>query len=65
MSVDNDEFVSIDTAAEEFKVNIDRFVAAYKLKHVATPDTYPISLPASNAGLWNEFMLDFHLSGTV
>jgi hypothetical protein len=65
MASKKDKFVSIDDAAAEFKVAIDKFVVEYKKKHEATPEMYPLSLPMSNAGLWTEFMLDFHNNGIV
>lgn len=57
--------ISIDQAAKEFKDSIDQFVEQYKEKHKLNSEQYPLSLPASNAGLWTEFILDFHNSGTV
>jgi len=57
--------VSIDQAASEFKASIDAFVEAYKAKHEREPNHYPLAFLEDNAGLWNEFMLDFHLTGTV
>ncbi|MBC3871511.1 hypothetical protein [Undibacterium oligocarboniphilum] len=55
----------IDQAAEEFKRNIDLFVEAYKKKHAAQPNEYPLEMPDDNAGIWGEFMFDFHNTGNV
>lgn len=57
--------ISIETAAEEFKQSIDRFVEAYKAKNASTPEEYPLELPITNSGLWTEFIVDFHNNGTV
>lgn len=65
MATQKNQSVSIDVAAAEFKASIDKFVAEYKKKNEETPEMYPLSLPMSNAGLWTEFMLDFHNNGTV
>lgn len=57
--------VSVDQAAEDFKKDVDLFVAAYKVKHAAQPNEYPLELADNNSGLWIEFMLDFHTRGTI
>lgn len=57
--------MSIDQAAEKFKSDIDKFVKAYKAKHAVNPVEYPLELDDNNSGLWIEFILDFHTSGTV
>lgn len=52
--------ISAEAAAEEFKASVDAWLADYKKHHAKSPDEYPLSLPAENAGLWGEFIYDFY-----
>lgn len=57
--------VSLETAASDFKLAINRFVEAYKARHLEDPEKYPLELPRNNPGLWRELMTAFHQSGTI
>lgn len=52
--------ISAEAAAEEFKASVDAWLADYKKHHDQSPDKYPLSLPAENAGLWGGFIYDFY-----
>lgn len=56
---------TIDQAAEDFTISIKEFVEKYKAKHEMFPELYPLEMPEDNNGLWIEFMIDYHTTGTV
>ena len=64
-TIKENNMTSIDQAAEEFTTSIKEFVEKYKAKHEMFPELYPLEMPDDNAGLWAEFMVDYHITGQV
>jgi hypothetical protein len=56
--------ISLTQIMSELRRDLEAFEADWLKNHAADPEKYPLSLPSENAGLWSEFFLDFHLSGS-
>lgn len=50
--------------AAEIRRDIDAFEAAYRAKAEASPEIYPLTLPAGQE-VWFEFFLDYRQTGNV
>lgn len=58
-------YQSLDGFAAKVKIDIEKFAAAYRAKHVENPEHYPLVLSPDNAGLWFEFFMTYCQTGEV
>lgn len=54
--------VSLEEALTNFRESLDLFEKNWKADHAADPESFPMTLPDDNSGLWENFMVEFHLT---